>query len=109
MLAREFRLTDFPKAHFKQISTKFFDMKFTSNDENFSRFGFVVSKKVDTRATVRNKLRRKVRQPFEKIFDNIKGGYDFVVYPKKLSLESPIEEISDQVANILSKENLLNK
>src|SRR5476649_2893933 len=79
MLKKKFRLLRETKFDKKNIYTSpFFVLRFTKNDSSFSRFGFVVSKKIDKRATIRNRVKRQVRVCIENNLDKIKDGYDLL-------------------------------
>ena len=84
-----------------------FNIKIGQNDQDLNRFAFVVSKKIDMRATARNKIKRKVRGGFEKLADSIKVGHDFIVYPKKNTMEATTDQISDEIKDSLAKIDLL--
>ena len=61
----------------------FFRIKALKNPRllDISRFNVVISKKVASRATVRNKIRRRTKAIFIEEIAKIKG-YDLVVFPK---------------------------
>lgn len=73
-----------------------------------SRFGFVISNKIDKRSSKRNGLKRMIRAVIENNFDNIQPGYDVVVQVKN-SFDFPYDfsEIEKEVLSGLSKTNLL--
>lgn len=48
-----------------------------------SRFGFVISNKIDKRATRRNALKRRIRVAIEEELAQISGGLDVVIQLKK--------------------------
>lgn len=48
-----------------------------------SRFGFVVSNKIDKRASRRNGLKRRIRSVIEIELANLEKGYDVVIQVKK--------------------------
>lgn len=107
MFKRKFRLSSFSLQNPKQISGSMFSIKIGQNDQDLNRFAFVVSKKIDMRATARNQIKRKVRQGFEKLADSIKIGHDFIVYPKKNTMEASSDQVLEEIKNSLAKENLL--
>lgn len=107
MLKKEYRLSSFLLNNPKQFSTPFFNVKFGKNGKSLNRFAFVVSKKVDNRATARNELKRKVRSCIEEIFDSISLGNDFIVYPKQNAKEASREQILGEVNKFFEKERLL--
>lgn len=68
-----------------------------------SRFGFVVSTKIDKRATVRNRIKRLLREVVRANLTKIPDGFDlvFVVRPKIVGKN--YEEVRFEVDKILSK------
>ena len=83
MLKKENRL---PRGFLKSESTinsYLYVFKIAKNQKNVSRFGFIVSKKIDKRATVRNRIRRKFRSCIEERLSEIERGYDFLFIFKK--------------------------
>lgn len=107
MLEKKYRLKSFSFKSSRQIKAKYFSLKFSQNGEEVSRFAFVVSKKVDPRATARNEMRRKVRAGIESLLDQVKEGYSFVFYPSKEALGVNSQEIQVELLEILKKEKLL--
>lgn len=108
MLKRENRLTSVRLSNTKNISTPFFSLKIAKNDQSLNRFAFIVSKKIDKRATLRNLLKRKLRSCIEEIFDNMEKGYDFIFYPKSLLIKAKREEALKELKKILIKEKIIN-
>jgi len=68
-----------------------------------SRFCFVISKKIDKRATVRNRVKRLLRGAVRERLEKIPDGFDivFVVRPKIVGRS--YEEINTEFDKILSK------
>jgi len=108
MLKKKYRLLKETKFDKKDIYTSpFFVLKTTRNDKSFSRFGFIVSKKIDKRATIRNKVKRKIRVCIETNFDKIKPGYDMLFILKKQILGKTTKEIGELTLGELEKRKLL--
>lgn len=106
MLKKENRL---PKTFFKGerlLKSPFFDLKIGRNGGSLSRFAFVVSKKIDKRATARNRIRRKFRSCIEENLENIGGGYDFLFILRKNILE---KNFCLNLINLLKREKLYNE
>lgn len=74
-----------------------------------SRFGFVVSNKIDKRSSRRNGLKRRIRAVIENNLSNIKPGVDVVIQVKN-SFDFPYNfaEIEREVLEALAKAKLLN-
>lgn len=108
MLKKAYRLDSFVLKNLRQVSAKSFSFKYAQNQEELSRFAFIVSKKVDARASARNEMKRKVRVGVEELFENIKSGYDFIFYPKKYALSVSSKVTLGELKQVLKKEDLLN-
>jgi len=107
MLKRENRLGEISLKKPRLISSKLFNIKFSKNGQEINRFAFVVSKRIDKRATVRNRIRRVTRSCVEEIFGDIKNGHDFIFYLKEESIGVPREEISQTIKKTFSENKLL--
>mgnify|MGYP001268877558 CR=1 FL=1 len=108
MLKKKYRLLKKTKFDKKNLyNSLVFVLKFTENEKTLSRFGFVVSKKIDKRATVRNRAKRKIRVCIETNIDIIKPGYDMLFILKKQILEKTTNEIGELTLGELKKQGLL--
>jgi len=63
----------------KPFSVEHLVLRAMKTNKSQSRFGFVVSNKIDKRATRRNLLRRKLRAIAREQIAKISNGYDIVV------------------------------
>ena len=91
----------------KSIQSHYFSFKVAKNDLGLPRFAFVVSKKLDKRATTRNSVKRKLSSCIEEIFDRIKPGWDFVFYPKPGIVDASHKELSLEIESVFKKEGIL--
>jgi ribonuclease P protein component len=107
MLKKVNRLPVFSLKNPKTISSKYFALKTCPNKMPVSRFGFVVSKKIDKRATARNRLKRKMRSCVEEIFDRIEVGWDFIFYAKKEGIVAERSLVLKEINDIFKKETYL--
>ncbi|MBP9716410.1 MAG: ribonuclease P protein component [Candidatus Levybacteria bacterium] len=107
MLKKEYRLTSGSLSNPKNLKRPLFNLKLGRNSLEINRFAFIISKKVDPRATQRNALRRKVRSCIEEIFDNIKPGNDFIFYPNALAKDKDRAEILEELTRLFKENNLL--
>jgi ribonuclease P protein component len=108
MLKKKYRLLKETKFAKKDLYTSpFFVLKVAKNEKSFSRFGFIVSKKIDKRATVRNGVKRKIRVCIETNFDKIKPGYDMLFILKKQLLSKTTKDIGQLTLGELEKQKLL--
>ena len=88
------------------LKSSLFDLKVGENGKDLNRFAFVVSKKIDKRATTRNRIKRKFRSCIENNFENIEKGYDFLFIIRKNILE---ENYCESIIALLKKEKLYNE
>lgn len=108
MLKRKYRLDSKTKVKFgKPFSTPFFVIRTSENSYQYSRFRFIVSKKVDKRAVVRNKIKRILNSCVENIFEDINKGYDIMFFVRKEILDLSPEEICYNIKEAFAKKGLL--
>ncbi|MBW6440940.1 ribonuclease P protein component [Patescibacteria group bacterium] len=114
MLKKDFRIRkqkDFENIfnHGAYSSERFLTIKFIKNKELFSRFGFIVSKKISKKAVQRNRIKRILREEIRLSELQIKKGYD-VVFIAKSGIELKTHpEIKDIVDKLLKRSGLLKK
>lgn len=68
-----------------------------------SRFGFVISKKFDKRATVRNRTKRLLREAIRNHLEEIPAGFDIVFFVRPAIKGKTYERISAEVDKVLSE------
>ena len=107
MFKRQYRLPSGIRiASQPTISTPLFFLKKGANQLSLSRFGFLVSKKVDNSAVIRNRTRRVIRSIIEDLFPNIQTGFDLLFILKK-PIEKRTKELEDEVEQTLRKAQLM--
>lgn len=79
----------------------------TSKNQEDLKIGFVVSTKIDKRATVRNNLKRKLREAVRIILPTLKRGFEASFYVKNGMKGKRYEEVSAEVNKVLQKTPLL--
>jgi ribonuclease P protein component len=103
--ARRLSKTQFtppPPSSYTSIATPYFSAKLWRNELQYHRFGFVISKKVDKRAVLRNGLKRKMAVlvcslPIKNM------GYDMVFFMKKTAVEAPEDDIVASFTQLKTK------
>lgn len=73
-----------------------------------TRFGFIISTKIDKRSVVRHRIKRLLTEAIRLNLDKIKPGYDFVFLAKKSIAGKSLEEVKKEVEERLKKAKLLN-
>ena len=71
------------------------------------KVGFIVSKKVDNRAVVRNKVRRRLREAFRAMIPYLKDNVNYIVIAREVCGEANIEELTNNLAHLIIKSDLL--
>jgi ribonuclease P protein component len=80
-----------------------------SKDETMIKFGFVVSNKVEKRATRRNALKRQLRSIAGGLISELKAGYDIVTVVKRdFPFPYNQEEIRKQFTEGMRRTGLLD-
>ncbi|MCL4127307.1 UNVERIFIED_CONTAM: hypothetical protein GTU68_049286, partial [Idotea baltica] len=74
---------------------------------NSSRIGITVSKKVDKRAVVRNKVKRKIRELFRLNSYKFKETFDILIIARKHSVDCDFSEMKRQILGTLAYNNFL--
>ena len=103
MLPKPHRLLsdkDFQKTWKRGMSfyTKTLGFKILQNGLAVSRFGIVVSTKVSKLATVRNRLKRQIREIIQERIKEISPGYDLVVSLLPAAVEKKHQELEKEVS-----------
>lgn len=108
MLDKQYRLPAAVRINSPQsFATQTFFLKVGRNDLAFSRFGFVVRKSVDKRATARNRIKRVFRSCIEEMLPEIKHGHDMLFFLKGRVLEMNREELYNELHAFLKEKQLL--
>jgi ribonuclease P protein component len=104
MLKRTFRFKAQNRLnHPASFTTPSLLVKFSSNQLPYSRFGFIISKKVDKRATVRNRVKRMIRSCIEASLPQIKSGYDMLYIIRKQAADQTRDQICQEVQTTLKQ------
>ena len=101
MLAYRFRLPSSTVfQHSRILNTPFFRVMIQPNGLSCNRFGFVVSKKVDKRAVVRNRIKRVLRESVRDFLEN-SNGKDVLFLTKQQMVEAGSEIILQEVCEVM--------
>lgn len=83
------------------VQTPYFRILVKDNGLSYNRFAFVVSKKIDKRAVVRNRLRRVLRNAVAKYVES--GSEDVLFIVKQSFLQEKSSEITTLIQSTLQK------
>lgn len=87
----------------KSSGSRLITCKFSRNDLQHSRIGFIVSNKVSKLATKRNKLKRQMRASVEKHLAEIKNGYDIIFIAKPTLLDKEYSIVEKEIIKCLER------
>lgn len=112
MLAKTHRLSknkDFEKVFSKGkgFKAKYIFLKTLGNNLSFSRFGFVVSKKISKKAVKRHKIKRRISDIIRSKIKEIKGGRDIVIVANPQIRERSYREIESVINDVLKSAELI--
>jgi ribonuclease P protein component len=103
MLKRENRLAKIVhRADEKKYFSPLFNVRISDNKDKKVRFGFVVSKRIDKRAVVRNRTKRILREMARGFLKDLSGKDIIVVAKKSLSFKEK-EAVVKEFGSILKK------
>ena len=71
------------------------------------KVGFIVSKKVDNRAVIRNKVRRRLREAFRALIPYLKDNENYIIIARESSANADFEELANSLAHVLIKSGLI--
>lgn len=106
MLKKNLRLLGPVSKKSKVLFAPEFDIKYEENGSEKNKFGFIVSKKIDKRAVVRNRIKRIVRKAVEENLSSIKTGHNFLFILKINAVEKEKKEIEKRLIALLKENNL---
>ncbi len=111
MLAKQHRLkrnkdfeSTFKKG--KAFNGRFLFLKLRRNNLEVSRFGFVIGKKASKKSTVRNRVKRLLREVIGARLKKIKPGFDIIILVKPEIIIKSYQEIEKEVEGLLKKVEL---
>jgi ribonuclease P protein component len=91
----------------KRIHDASFQLILLKNDIDVSRFAVLVPVRIDKRATIRNRMRRIVREAIRHLVPEVAGGWDVVVMVKKDLSVVKQTQVLEQLHSILARGNVL--
>lgn len=108
MLDKKHRLPKFINFSDRQVvSSQAFLIKEKDNQLKDSRFGIIVSKKIDKSAVGRNKIKRLIRDSIQEFLIDIKKGKDVLIISRTGVRDRSQGEVSKLLAKVFKKINIL--
>ena len=108
MLAKKYRLpwgVRFDNS--RSVFTPEFVLKVKPNKLLLNRLAVVISKKIDKRAVVRNKIKRLTHTVIQELQGNTKQGFDFLFIARKSIIGKGKEDFYLVIKQFFEKEGLL--
>ena len=101
---------DFRKVyrHRNSMANRLLIIYIRENHENYNRVGFTVSKKVG-KATVRNRVKRRMKESYRLKEHHIVPGYDVVFIARDTAADSSMAEIESAMMHLLRKKKMIKK
>lgn len=91
-----------------KITTPFFVFYYLPSRSSCLRFGFVVSTALSKKATIRNRLKRQLREITRKILPSCKTGFDCVVICRAPAIGQKYAVLGENLTQCLVRAGLLN-
>ena len=91
----------------KGVKEDFLFLKLAKNNLGVSRFGFVVSRKISTKATARNKIKKRLKEAVKALLPETKKGFDGVLVAQKNSGNKGYKETERAVASLFKKAKMI--
>lgn len=85
----------------KLSGSPIFGVLILKNEDEFKKFGFIISKKISKRAVDRNKIKRRMAEVLKKNLDKFSLGIRMIFLVKKEILNKKIEEIEKEIVKII--------
>ena len=93
---------DFDKGKFKKsVNSVFFRMRYASN-QNSSRFGFIIPKKIMSKVVDRNKVKRRLKSILAENLPHIRNA-DVIYFPNQKALTSNYQALKTEVEKLLKQ------
>lgn len=91
----------------QRVSTPGLAVVFRKVGTGMSKVAFVVGTKVDKRATVRNRLKRRTREALRPLVPSMALGFEIVVFPR-LPIDTMVfADVKKLVADVMKRARLL--
>ncbi len=93
----------------KRFTSKHFLFLVSKNKGLKSRIGITITRKVDSRAVYRNRLKRRLRELFRIFYGEFLAPFDIVIIARKNAAECEMGEIRREVLGTLKHAGLLKR
>lgn len=87
----------------KSAKGSFLILRYIKNDKNIDRTAFLVSKKVSSKAVIRNKIRRRIQESVKISLKDKVMEMDFVFVALPKTKDKNFAEVKEEVLNLVKK------
>ena len=113
MLAREYRLRrrkDFARLHRrgKITHSNSFSLKYMPNQLGHNRAAVIISTKIDKRAVLRNRTRRRFYAALQELWPQLETGYDIVILTRHPALDLKGDKLKQELYSTCQRSGLIN-
>lgn len=91
----------------EKYHSKHFLMITTRAEPQTLRFGITITKKIDPRSVVRNRLKRRIRDFLRRNRFRFRSGFDIVIVAKRGAQSCSSEEIGKELLGTLKRSDLM--
>lgn len=74
-----------------------------------SRLGLIITKKLEKRATRRNKLKRRLKEAFRQIRGKLRAPRDIVIVARRGAIELSAAEVKEELLSICLKAKIITE
>ena len=93
----------------RKLYSRHFAILVSPAEQDRSRIGITITKKIDSRAVVRNRLRRKIREVFRLNREHFAGSFDIIVIARNNAPECSSADVKREIMGALFHGNCLKK
>ena len=87
----------------KLFTFPLFNLRVSDNEEKITKFAFIVSKKIDKRAVVRNRTKRVLRSAAQELVKKYQVGKNIIVVSRKALIPGQKQEVVSALETSLKK------
>jgi ribonuclease P protein component len=91
----------------KRIIDELFQIIVQKNEEDVNRFAYIISTKIDKRATRRNRMKRLISESIYHLLPRLCGHNDYIFVARKDFSETLQQDVEVTLSTILEKAELL--
>ena len=91
----------------RSVSSRLLIIAWAPNNLNYTRFGFVVSKRISKHAVVRNYIKRLFSEAIRRVLPDLPVGLDIIISAKYQVIGTDLPTLTHDIATSLRRAKLL--